>query len=226
MFQGFNEQTIDFMWALRFNNEKSWFESHREDFQLALSTPMRQLAETVFDGFSEKNADLGLSLHISRIYRDARRLHGNGPYKDHLWFTIRQAPEEWTDKPALWFELLPEGWSYGLGFYCAKSITMAKLRARIDESPKPLQKLMSALKKQNEFVLEGESYAKSKGNPGKLLCDLYNKKTFSIIHQEKNSEILYSSDFSQRIIDGFNFLAPYYRYFSTLDSDRDPRDEK
>ena len=39
--------------------------------------------------FSEKFPKLSLNLHVSRIYRDARRLHGRGPYKDHLWFTLR-----------------------------------------------------------------------------------------------------------------------------------------
>ena len=30
MFQGFSNETIDFMWGIRFNNEKSWFEQHKE----------------------------------------------------------------------------------------------------------------------------------------------------------------------------------------------------
>ena len=27
MFQGFSDKTIDFMWGIRFNNEKTWFEA-------------------------------------------------------------------------------------------------------------------------------------------------------------------------------------------------------
>ncbi len=223
MFKGFSEQTLAFMWSLRFNNEKSWFEAHRSDFQQQLAVPMRCLAETVYDGFSQAADDLGLNLHISRIYRDARRLHGNGPYKDHLWFTLRQEPQDWTDKPAFWFELLPESWSYGLGFYCARAETMAKLRARIDNKPREIKKLMTAFGRQSEFILEGDSYKKPKGDPGGVLSELYNKKTFSLIHEEENSQLLYSPDFAQRIIEGFNFLVPYYRYFSTLDSDSAPR---
>ena len=30
MFQGFSQETIDFLWGIRFNNEKSWFEAHKE----------------------------------------------------------------------------------------------------------------------------------------------------------------------------------------------------
>ncbi len=29
MFEGFSQETVDFMWGIRFNNEKSWFEAHK-----------------------------------------------------------------------------------------------------------------------------------------------------------------------------------------------------
>lgn len=129
MFQTFTDKTIEFMWNLRFNNEKSWFEAHKDEYKTVLDAPMRALAREVNDRFAAKHEELNLHLHISRIYRDARRLHGHGPYKDHLWFTLRQSAEEWTDKPVFWFELAPETWSYGLGYYWAKASTMEKLRA-------------------------------------------------------------------------------------------------
>ena len=113
MFQGFSDKTIDFMWSLRFNNERSWFEAHKDEYKAVLDEPMHELAREVYSGFAAKYKELDLRLHVSRIYRDARRLHGNGPFKDHLWFTLRQRDEEWTDKPVFWFELAPETWFYG-----------------------------------------------------------------------------------------------------------------
>ena len=32
MFTGFSQHTIDFMWNLRFNNEKPWFEAHKDEY--------------------------------------------------------------------------------------------------------------------------------------------------------------------------------------------------
>ena len=29
MFEGFSQQTVDFMWCIRFNNERPWFEAHK-----------------------------------------------------------------------------------------------------------------------------------------------------------------------------------------------------
>ena len=31
MFTGFSDATVDFLWGIRFNNEKPWFEEHKDD---------------------------------------------------------------------------------------------------------------------------------------------------------------------------------------------------
>lgn len=220
MFQGFSEQTIDFLWSIRFNNEKSWFEAHKDEHKRVLAEPMKSLASEVFEAFNEKHPGLGLDFSVSRIYRDARRLHGRGPYKDHLWFSLHKGRDR-LEKPTFWFELAPENWSYGLGYYSARPQTMAKHRARIDRDPGPMEKLAHALNRQTEFVLEGESYKRQKGDPGSLLKDWYNMKNFSLIHEEEVSAALFSPDLTRRIVEGFSFLVPYYSYFITLDSDPD-----
>lgn len=33
MFQGFTQGTTDFLWGIRFNNERSWFLAHKEEFR-------------------------------------------------------------------------------------------------------------------------------------------------------------------------------------------------
>ncbi len=222
MFNGFSQKTIDFMWGIRLNNNREWFLEHKDEYRSDLEAPMKALAEDVANGFAKKQPKLGLELHVSRIYRDARRLFGNGPYKDHLWFTLRKVTLEWTDKPVFWFELGPENISYGLGYYQAAPITMQKLRARIDKDPAPLKKLSKALATQKEFVLEGESYKKPKCAEDEPLSEWYNLKSFSLIHTENLSADIFSPSLADRIVDGYDFLTPFYNYFATLDDDPDP----
>ena len=111
MFNGFSDATVDFMWGIRFNNERSWFEAHKEIYVKEFYQPMKELGDEVYEFLREKRPDYGLICKVSRIYRDARRLYGRGPYKDHLWFSVRQPAEEWVDRPTFWFELGPEEWS-------------------------------------------------------------------------------------------------------------------
>ena len=141
MFQGFSQGAVDFLWSIRFNNERSWFLAHKEEYLTLVDRPMRELGDQVHQAMEELCPELGLNLHVSRIYRDARRLYGRGPYKDHLWFTLRRPREEWVSLPAFYFEIAPEYYSFGMGCYDATPVTMAKLRARIDRDPKPVEQL-------------------------------------------------------------------------------------
>lgn len=90
-FQGYTQETVDFLWGIRFNNERGWFMEHKQDYQAHLLAPTRALAEQVYDAIHEMCPDDPFLLKLSRIYRDARRLHGQGPYKDHLWFASAPA---------------------------------------------------------------------------------------------------------------------------------------
>lgn len=223
MFQGFSQETVDFMWGIRFNNEKSWFEAHKADYQTYFLTPMKELGGQVQAGLLERFPKSSLNLKVSRIYRDARRLFGRGPYKDHLWFSLFRFGNESGGHPVFWFELAPEGWSYGMGFWDAPAATMEKHRARIDADARPLLKLRNRLEKQTEFALQGPAYSRQKVCGEPRLSEWYNKKSLSIGHEEALTEFLYSPGLADRLTEGFSFLMPYYDYFSTLWADPDPR---
>lgn len=224
MFQGFSDATVDFMWGIRFNNEKSWFLEHKEEFQTHFQRPMKELAAEVFDFLNGKYPDQGLTCKVSRIYRDARRLRGRGPYRDCLWFSMEQPGDFWTARPTVWFELSPEGASWGLGYYMAKPLTMAKLRARMDANPAPMEDLTRALADRPQFRLEGEEYKKAKPACSDLLFPWYQKKSFVLRHDEGISAALYDHSLVERLQADFDFLMPFYAYFVTLDGDRDPRE--
>lgn len=225
MFSGFSNETVDFMWGIRFNNERAWFEAHKDVYLSSFYRPMKALGEELLGFLHQKRPDYGLLCKTTRIYRDARRLHGRGPYKDNLWFTIEQPSEEWTARPCFWFELAPDLWSYGMGYYMPKPLTMAKLRARICREPKPMEQLTRKLNGQTEFSLDTIDYKRPKSPaPSPLLEPWFRMKSFSIIHEEKLSEELFSRQIVQRLRDGYAFLLPYYDYFATLEGDPDPRD--
>ena len=221
----FTDETVDFMWGIRFNNEKPWFEAHKDIYLNHFYQPMRELGEELRDFLADKRPDYGLIAKTTRIYRDARRLHGRGPYKDHLWFCVEQPSEQWTARPTFWFELGPEDWTCGMGYYMPRPLTMAKLRARIDRDPGTMEVLTRKLTRQTEFILETEDYKRPRSAaPSKLLEPWYQMKSFSICHQEKLTEELFSRAIAERLKRDFDFLLPYYDYFVTLEGDPDPRE--
>jgi len=224
MFSGFSQSTIDFMWNLRFNNNRVWFEEHKEEFIRVFQDPMKALGREVFERISSDFESHGFIHKVSRIYKDARRVKGGDPYRTNLWFSIEKPSEEWTSTPVFWFEVAPENWSYGLGYYSALAKTMAKHRARIDKNPKKFEKLVAPLSAQDEFALEGPEYSRKKVAPTPDLEAWYNKKTIALIHDQPITEELFSRDLVERIVKGYTFLMPFYNYFITLDSDPDLTD--
>lgn len=223
MFQGFSDATIDFMWGIRFNNERGWFNAHKQEYTDHFYEPMKALSAELYERMSQAYPQRCFLSKVARIYRDARRLHGRGPYKDHLWLSLQSPTESWTDTPNLFFELGPDGWNYGMGIWCSQSATPAKLRARMDADPEPMLRLTALLNGQSEFALEGQEYARSKKPSAPELAVWYNKKHYSLVHSEPNSAVLYDHSLADRIFQGWQFLMPFYEYFDTLPGDRDPR---
>ena len=224
MFKGFTDETVDFMWGIRFNNERTWFEANKEAYLTHFQQPMRDLCGELYDYLNEKLPELGLVCKVSRIYRDARRLFGRGPYKDHLWFSIGQPKESAEEsRPTLWFELGPEGWDYGLGYWHPKPVIMAKLRNRITRDPESMRELIKKLEEQTEFRLWTDAYKRPKGTaPSEDLAVWYSAKSMMLIHEEPLTEELFHPELVERLKKGFDLLLPFYQYLITLPGEPDP----
>ena len=84
---------------------------------------------------------------------------------------------------------------------------------------------MRKLNRQKELVLETEDYKRPRAPaPSKLLEPWYRARSFTICHNDKLTDELFSRDIVDRLKQDFTFLLPYYDYFVTLEGDPDPRD--
>ena len=216
MFQGYTQETVDFMWGIRFNNEREWFLAQKEDYQKHLLEPTRALGEQVYEGLRGMLPHEPLLLKVSRIYRDARRLHGRGPYKDHLWFCVRTGDKDWTGRPTFYFEIAPEYYSYGMGFWQARAELMELFRRDLQERPGEFGRLVRLFNRQREFVLTGDSYARSKGEVSDLLRPWFQKKSLSLSHELPLDEKIFRPELAEEILAGFKILVPFYKYFAAL----------
>ena len=216
MFTGFTPQTVEFLWNIRFHNERPWFEANKSIYQQGVLGPVRALGEALYDHMEAAYPHLWLNLHVSRIYRDARRLHGRGPYKDHLWFTLRHENEAWTSRPVFYFEISPEGYSYGMGFYSAAPALMERFRQETAQNPGPLEQLARRLNRDGRFLLEGETYARPKPSPSPLLAPWMNRKSISLCRDLPYDECSFSPALAEEVAAGYDFLVPYYTFFARL----------
>lgn len=212
----FSPQTIDFLWGLRFNNNRDWFALHKPEYEAHLLAPIRALGNAVYDAFNDEYPGLGLRLHISRIYRDARRLYGRGPFKDNLWFSIEQPAEDHSGRPGFYFTIGPDHWGYGMGFYDARAAMMQAWRADIDRNPVRALELAERFAAQDTFTLSGPLYARSKGGPGGLLDGWYNRRLVSLEFEAPPDERLFAPTLAGHMLEGFRFLLPYYEWLYAI----------
>ena len=209
MFQGFSKKTGEFLWELAFNNERPWFLAHKDEFEEYVNAPFKALAVECFALMEQRYPALDCRVHVSRIYRDARRLFGRGPYKDHLWFTLWTG-EDRHNSPVFWFELSPASFSYGVGFYTATAEQMAALRRYIDANPAEMERLAKRVAK-SEFHLEGEPYKRLKKDVGEVLNPWYNRKWISLCAEYDHGGALYTGELPQVLLDAYEKLMPVYK---------------
>ena len=215
MFTGYSDKTVDFFWGIRFNNSREWFNPRKQEFQDCIMQPTKELANELFDWFQENYPDLHLNLHISRIYRDARRLFGRGPLKENLWFSFQNAVEKRDEAPCFWFELGCDGYGYGFGYW-QDAAAAQRFRKQIDADPAALEKLAQAVEKQDVFVLGGPEYKKPKGHTGDALGAWYNKRWLELSCRRAYDELSYSPALAEALKEGFAFLVPYYQYMDKV----------
>ena len=107
-FEGFYPETLKFLSDLRENNNKEWFEKHKQGYQKYLQEPLQNLAMDLSEYMLAIDPLLVVGPKaVSRIYRDARFSDNKSHYKTTMWLTLRRPRQDWMDAPAYFFEIVP-----------------------------------------------------------------------------------------------------------------------
>ncbi len=85
-FTGFGHEALQFLVDLAGNNERPWFQAHKQDYERLLKQPLEALCVALADRFSARNIPLSADPARSpfRIYRDVRFAKDKSPYKTHI----------------------------------------------------------------------------------------------------------------------------------------------
>jgi len=216
MFEGFSPETVDFLWGIRMNNNREWFLEHKKDYVNHLYEPMKALGKDLFQPFLQRPGNL---LKVSRIYRDAR-LHHPVPYKESLWICIRRDVEWWAENPCLYFEIRPEGVSYGFVYWKPRPSTMEQFRQKLTANPKEFLKLIADTQRKTGLPITADLYKRPKDAPSDALAPYFAwKGNISCVVEEEVSEGMFGPALGQRACQLIEQLIPLYEYFCQLTTD-------
>ena len=127
-------------------------------------------------------------------------------------------------EPVFYFEIYPEGYEYGMGYYCPKPSLMAAYRQHILDNPERMETLAQKLNEQDLFHLEGEEYKRPKGTVSQLLQPWFNRKNLSLCTAFPPDETLLSHSLVLTLAEGYQWLWPYYRFLKEIQVPLDGRD--
>ena len=214
-FSGFSPESLGYFESLAANNNKVWFEGHRDDFDQYLMEPLKSLVSDLSGAMLAIDPELvvipAVDKTISRIYRDTRFSRNKSPYKTCLWITFKRRSPDWKTAPCFFFEISADGYRYGMGFYSATRETMDSLRRFIEAKPAEFRKTGALLSKQDTFTLEGDRY-KRPLNPT-LPDDLqqwHGRKNIYFISQRPVNGRLFTRGIYDDLREGFGMLKPLY----------------
>lgn len=128
--------TFKFLRDLDKNNDKEWFEAHRDRYDTALENLTDVAARLIDDAVSYDpdiaKLDLEPKKCISRIHRDMRFQKGKPPYKTDWFIMLGGDPQ--AGKGAGYFLHVQSGSSFaGGGLYTPDADTLLSIRKRISE---------------------------------------------------------------------------------------------
>ncbi|OCG64235.1 hypothetical protein A9G48_03100 [Gilliamella sp. wkB18] len=219
-FTGFTQDGLNFLQDAWINNSKPWFEEHRVIYDNDLVKPFRLLVEQLapemlkIDEWFETRPAIGKT--ISRIHRDTRFSNDKSLYRSRLWLTFKRPNKDWKEAPAYFFEISPNSYQYGLGYYCSSKQTMDIFRDEILNDTKKFLAMARCVKK--PFELVGESYKRPliKEQEEKV-ATWYNRKNLAVMVTSNHIEDVLNSDLPKKLVKGFKQLIPLYDYLMRVE---------
>ena len=159
-FDGFPKEGIVFLKRLKRNNNRPWFEKHRDEYESSVKLPMQSLIAALkphFDRFSPEFY-VNPKRSLFRVYRDVRFSKDKTPYKTHVaaHFVLRGKPKG-VEGSGYYLHIEPGSVFLGGGIYMPDSDRIKKIRRAIADQPEQFLSIIGSRRFKSRFgKLEGD----------------------------------------------------------------------
>ncbi|RLD19530.1 MAG: TIGR02453 family protein [Bacteroidetes bacterium] len=213
-----NPNTFKFLQELNLNNNREWFQAHKERY-LDAHSDVIEFAELLIDEMNHHDQLVPRTAKQSlfRIYRDIRFSKDKTPYKTGFMGSMKR-DTKWL-RGGYYFKIAPNNQTAIIGgFWGPNSSDITRIRQEIGSDPSPMRKIISARPFLNNFgQLDGDELKTapkgfSKEHPD---IDLLRKKQFLLV-RNFNDEAVLKSDFLTHVVKTFRAMRPFLDYMSEV----------
>ena len=196
----FSRSLFTFLRDLEANNNRDWFQAHKEVYEDVLVEPSLAFVadfapklKKISPHFNAIPKKTGGSLF--RIYRDTRFSKDKTPYKTHVGIQFRHKQAKDVHAPGFYLHIQPSGSFVGAGIWHPDGPTLGAIRSTIDADPSGWRRASGA-RLQRQFELAGDSLQRApKGfDPDHPLIDDLKRKDFIAVHRLTQKQVL-AADF-------------------------------
>ena len=214
LFKGFDRDTFLMLAENKFNDSKPYYESVKETLKQKAILPMRAICSDLADTLYAVDPMMNLDpvKVVSRLRRDTRRAKTQNMYRDNLWAMFMRHKYEWSYQPCMWFEIMPGGYTMGVGIFHTDAGYLENYRRLLLENQREFR---AALKKVHAVgaVEDMECYAKEK--PGEIAKDLkpyYNAKNLFFIRYSSDMKPLFNGKVLDELQEAITAFKPMYQF--------------
>lgn len=128
-FSHFPPETLDFLTALRANNDRDWFAANKPTYERAVKQPAEDFCRAMTQRLDELTG-LRHRSKIFRVHRDVRFSRDKTPYNAHLHISFMPVTDGFLN-PGWFFGLEPDRLVAGTGVFELAKARLDAFRARI-----------------------------------------------------------------------------------------------
>lgn len=211
-----HKSTLTFLKSLRKNNNRDWFEKHKEGY-LEAKTNMEYFIDDVIKNisrFDKRYANMKGKDCMFRIYRDVRFSKDKRPYKVNMGASINKDGRK-SDGPGYYLHIEPGESFFAGGIWMPDGDNLKKIRQEIDYNGKILNKILAnpAFKKYfgglaNEYKLKTRPKGYSGDHPD---IELLKHTSFIAGHSYDERSVL-AKNFSVEVAKAASIMLPFLAF--------------
>ena len=165
-FTGFPIGALQFFSELSINNNRGWFEEHKNQYQDLIQQPAQAFVLALGESLRLLSAGIEYDSRVSgvgsvlRIYRDIRFSKDKTPYKTNLGIVFWEGSRKKMENPSFYFHLDSTGAFFYSGFYQFPRDYLPSFRDEVDDprSGSELESILEGIKGLDGFEVGGDQY--------------------------------------------------------------------
>jgi uncharacterized protein (TIGR02453 family) len=226
-FTGFRPEAIQFLADLAENNDRSWFQPRKADYERLLKQPLEALCVALAERFEARGLPLSADPVRSpfRIYRDVRFSKDKSPYKTNVaaafgWAEGGRGAEHSHEEgdPGGYFHLGPGEAFVGGGMWHPPKAKLAAFRTAVASDPSRVRTVLDEPAFKDRFgSISGDSLKRvPPGFPSDHPdADLLKLKDMTFGHRLADDDV-FSPRLPDVLVDSFQVAVPVMRFLARL----------